>query len=233
MHQHAVVREQSSTRSSSGSSDGTCSTAYQPPSAGARGTPARPRLSDLRTCPRAADSSRPRAAESAPRTTAPRSSSSPPPPAPASTPTGRCRTRARAARARAATSRRDPRRAIHPSFTCGSPTDFDRPPSAKAQRRIGPRQHAARLAAAPGFELVVGEHFVGDDGDGPFGAHRRNRVELPRVDERSGRDCSGSRAARRASASDSDARRPRNRSTSGRDTRGRTGWPTIASRRVR
>ena len=42
-----------------------------------------------------------------------------------------------------------PPTAIHPSFTCGSPTDFDRPPSANvsASRRAAARP--AR-AAAPG-----------------------------------------------------------------------------------
>ena len=50
--------------------------------------------------------------------------------APASTPQGRCRRPTPAARARRRPARSGPPTAIHPSFTCGSPTDFDKPPSA-------------------------------------------------------------------------------------------------------
>ena len=70
-------------------------------------------------------------------------------PAPASTPTDTCRRRAPAARARHRRARPGRPTAIHASFTCGSPTVFDSPPSenARTSRRSSTRPADAR---APG-----------------------------------------------------------------------------------
>ena len=58
--------------------------------------------------------------------------------------------------------RRLPLTAIHASLTCGRPIDFDRPPSEKPSTP-GCRASAPAALAAPGVELVVRKHLVGND----------------------------------------------------------------------
>ena len=149
------------TRSSSDSSDGTCSTAYQPPSLRStrqRGTRGRRRAAAYGSSPR-------RVPRSARGRRAPRSSSS------ARRELHRRRHRQigvadqlEPLERRVDRARSGPPTAIQPSFTCGSPTDFDSPPSANdsTSPRVGDAAGAARRAR---LELVVGEHFVGDDRD--------------------------------------------------------------------
>ena len=90
------------------------------------------------------------------------------------------------------TSASGPATAIHPSFTCGSPTDFDSPPSDERPATVRRVQHAAGGRRRARLELVVGEHFVGDDRDALRGAQSAaRRVELVLASRTSRSGCSG------------------------------------------
>ena len=87
-------------------------------------------------------------------------------PARASTPTGTCRRSPRAARAPRLARVAGPLTTIQPSFSCGRPADFDRPPSTNVSARVSPASDAASRAAP---ERIVGEDLVG---------HRARRLAL-------------------------------------------------------
>ena len=66
---------------------------------------------------------------------------------------------------------------IHATFTCGSPTDFDRPPSPKASARDC---CSTETPAAAARERIVGEHLVADERHAARGGKRGQRLELRR-----------------------------------------------------
>ena len=114
----------------------------------------------------------------------PARSGRPPPPAPASTPRDRCRRRFRTPPAPHRPSTTGPPKPIHPSFSCGSPADFDRPPRLNVSTSA-PASTLRRRRRR--IERIVGEHLVADDRPAAVGGERRHGVEIVAMQERSRR----------------------------------------------
>ena len=144
------------TRSSSGIVCGTRSTADQPPSARSTWQAA-----VVARCASAPGSSAPRDGGSAAgRHCRPRGAASPLP-ARACRQTDTCRQSARVAPSRHAAPFPDRCSAIHPSFTCGRPIDFDSPP----RLTVSTSACSTTLREAPGAGSIgiVGKHLVADE----------------------------------------------------------------------
>ena len=89
-------------------------------------------------------------------------------------------------RSSAASTRSGPAAAIHASFTCGRPTDFDRPPSENASTSL---RSSTRPAArrAPRRQLVVGKDLIRHERQIVGRRKFCKALDLVRLDERAGR----------------------------------------------
>ena len=83
--------------------------------------------------------------------------------------------RRRAPRARSAAG---PPTTIHPSLTCGRPSDFDAPPRVNVSTSARARQIGDRRSAV---ERVVGEHLVDDQRPAALAAQRRQAARASRA----------------------------------------------------
>ena len=103
---------------------------------------------------------------------------------PACPPRGTCRQRVPAAPAPRRAARAGRTTAIQPSFSCGRPQDFDRPPSENVSARC--RRRPGSPARGIGAPREVGEHLVGDDRHVAGRAQLLQVARLVLLQERSG-----------------------------------------------
>ena len=119
---------------------------------------------------------------------------------------------------------------VHASFTCGSPSDFDAPPSVNDSTSA---RRAISVAGACASSGILRKDFVGDDRPPSLAADRgrARRLHATSTYEPVGLFGDTSSTARTSSGRGGD--RLRNRSPIGRDTRAGTARRAPPSRRVR